>query len=44
MQSDAFAGKPDVPEFSTTYWRTVEHFLDLMVNSEVPFRSSFTQY
>ncbi|KAH8693160.1 Alpha/Beta hydrolase protein [Talaromyces proteolyticus] len=29
--SDAFAGKPNVPEFSTTYWRTVEHFLDLML-------------
>ncbi|PVH94308.1 acetyl-CoA synthetase-like protein, partial [Periconia macrospinosa] len=29
--SDAFAGKHDVPEFSLTYWRTVEHFLKLML-------------
>lgn len=29
--ADAFAGKPGVPEFSQTYWRTVEHFLNLML-------------
>ncbi|KDN35741.1 acetyl-CoA synthetase-like protein [Tilletiaria anomala UBC 951] len=28
---DAFEGRP-APEFSTTYWRTVERFLDLMVD------------
>lgn len=38
--SDAFAGKPHVPAFSMTYWRTVEHFLNLLI--DFMLRDDFT--